>query len=325
MRASAARARWATVLVVALALGGCSGGAPGSVTPATRSPSFTAAPRDATASTAEPSTDVAAPTPAPSTPVPSTTEEPPAATPTTGPPTTTAPSSPSGPAPTSPTTPPSAQLVEAWGGQDIEAFDTDRDVVALTFDGGASDTAVDAILETLQEEGVPATFFVTGAFARAHPDSVRAMADAGHPVGNHSDTHPHFPESTNQEIRAELAAAESAIATLTGTSTAPLFRFPFGDRTPLDITVVNDAGYIPVRWTVDSLGWQGTSGGITTTTVRERVLATLRPGQVVLLHVGAHPTDGSTLDADALPGIIADLKARGYGFVTVPELLAEGP
>src|SRR5690606_12867888 len=228
-------------------------------------------------------------------------------------------------APTTPSTPPATQLVELWSGLDIESFDTERQVVALTFDGGASDAGVQDILDTLEAEDVPATFFVTGDFARAYPDSVRAMAEGGHPVGNHSDTHPHFPASTNEEIRAELAAADSAIRSLTGASTAPLFRFPFGDRTPLDITVVNRAGYIPIRWTVDTLGWQGTSGDITAAIVRQRVLDTLRPGQVVLMHVGAHPTDGSTLDADALPGVITRLRDRGYDFVTVPDLLVDGP
>lgn len=171
---------------------------------------------------------------------------------------------------------------------------------------------------------MPATFFVTGDFARAYPGGVTAIAQAGHPVGNHSDTHVSFPDSTNVQIHDELVRADAAISALTGRATAPLFRFPFGDRTPLDIEVVNDEGYVPIRWTVDTLGWQGTSEGITTDVVRERVRDTARPGQVVLMHVGAHPEDGSTLDADALPGMIADLRALGYGFTTVPQLLAEG-
>ncbi|WP_083664088.1 polysaccharide deacetylase family protein [Ornithinimicrobium sp. CNJ-824] len=236
--------------------------------------------------------------------------------------------SPTTPAPTSTT--PSVPLpdpwttVGEWAGLDVEAFDTDRAVVALTFDGGASDAALASILGTLREEGVPATFFVTGDFARAYPGGVTAIARAGHPVGNHSDTHVSFPDSTNAEIHDELVRADGAISALTGRATAPLFRFPFGDRTPLDIEVVNDEGYVPIRWTVDTLGWQGTSGGITTDVVRDRVRDTARPGQVVLMHVGAHPEDGSTLDADALPGMIADLRALGYGFTTVPRLLAEG-
>ncbi|WP_122260513.1 polysaccharide deacetylase family protein [Ornithinimicrobium cerasi] len=224
-----------------------------------------------------------------------------------------------------PTTPDVSALVRAWRGVDVEAFATERRVVALTFDGGASDTAVADILATLDREDVVATFFVTGSFARSYPESVRAIVRAGHPVGNHSDTHPSFPDSTDEEIRAELRAADGSISALTGHPTAPLFRFPFGDRTSLDIEVVNDAGYVPIRWTADTLGWKGTSGGITTAVVRDRVLSTLRPGQVVLMHVGAHPDDGSTLDADALPGMIEDLRSRGYGFVTLPDLLAEGP
>jgi peptidoglycan/xylan/chitin deacetylase (PgdA/CDA1 family) len=72
---------------------------------------------------------------------------------------------------------------------------------------------------------------------------------------------------------------------------------------------------------VDTLGWQGTSGGITAGIVLQRVLDTLTPGQIVLMHLGAHPTDGSTLDADALPQIIDELRARGYSFVTLDALL----
>ncbi|HRA04049.1 MAG TPA: polysaccharide deacetylase family protein [Arachnia sp.] len=211
--------------------------------------------------------------------------------------------------------------MKAWAGHDIEAFDTGRKVVALTFDGGASGDAVESILATLKAYGVPATFFVTGDFARAYPHLVTAIAAAGHPVGNHSDSHPYFTQTTNEEIRAELAAAESAISALTGATTAPLFRFPFGDREDLDIRVVNAAGYIPVRWTVDTLGWKGTSEGVTTALIRQRILDRLRPGQIVLMHVGAHPDDHSTLDADALPGVIEDLRARGYSFTTVPDLL----
>ena len=75
--------------------------------------------------------------------------------------------------------------------------------------------------------------------------------------------------------------------------------------------------YVAVRWTVDTLGWKGTSGGMTADKVVERVVATASSGEIVLMHVGSHPTDGSTLDADALPTIISELRQRGYGFVTI--------
>lgn len=214
-----------------------------------------------------------------------------------------------------------SSLVEEWRGQDIEVFPATQKVVALTFDGGADNSAVARIVSTLKANGVPATFFVTGDFARDFPADVRAMAQAGHPVGNHSNTHPYFTQITDAAIRAELAAAESAITALTGKPAKPLFRFPYGDRTPYDIQVVNNAGYIPIRWTVDTLGWQGTTEGITTSVIRQRVLTALQPGAIVLMHVGAHPEDGSTLDADALQGVIDDLRARGYTFTTIGTLL----
>lgn len=276
------------------------------------SPTTGASETGSAAPTASTPTPAETPTPSVSPIAPATSTPPAGATPVATPPSGTS-------APTAPTA--HAALVKAWAGHDIEAFDTGRKVVALTFDGGASGDAVESILATLKADGVPATFFVTGDFARAYPHLVTAIAAAGHPVGNHSDSHPYFTQTTNEEIRAELAAAESAISALTGATTAPLFRFPFGDREDLDIRVVNAAGYIPVRWTVDTLGWKGTSEGVTTALIRQRILDRLRPGQIVLMHVGAHPDDHSTLDADALPGVIEDLRARGYSFTTVPDLL----
>ena len=191
--------------------------------------------------------------------------------------------------------------------------------MALTFDGGSSDAAVASILSTLAAERVPATFFVTGDFARRYPGQVAAMASAGHRVGNHSDSHEHYPDLTNAQIADDLADAEAAIVTA-GASPAPWFRFPYGDRTSADVRAVNTAGYVPVRWTVDTLGWKGTSGGQTAGTVVQRVLAAARPGAIVLMHVGANPDDGTTLDAAALADLIAGLRGAGYGFVTVDRL-----
>lgn len=208
-----------------------------------------------------------------------------------------------------------------WDDTDWESFPTTRSIVALTFDGGASNAGLTSILNTLDRYDTTASFFVTGQFARAYPASVRAMAADGFPVGNHSNTHPYFSQLSNEAIRLELARAEAAIWPLTGKTTMPYLRFPYGDRTPADIDVVNGFGYVPFRWTVDTLGWQGTSGGITASIVCQRVLNTARPGQIVLMHVGSNPNDGTTLDADALPCIIEGLRARGYGFVTVEALL----
>lgn len=240
----------------------------------------------------------------------------PTATPT---PTPTASPTPT-PAPSAPTPAPT-DLPARLLGADWTRLPTTTDVVALTFDGGASDAAVSSILATLDAKDVPATFFVTGDFARRYPARLAAVAAAGHRLGNHSDTHAHYPELLDVEIEADLARAEESIVEASGgTAARPLFRFPYGDRTAADIRAVNRAGYVPVRWTVDTLGWQGTSGGVSADVVLQRVLDTATAGQIVLMHVGAHPSDGSTLDADALPRIIDELRARGYSFVTLDAL-----
>ena len=128
---------------------------------------------------------------------------------------------------------------------------------------------------------------------------------------------PKSPRDLIDEVRTGAAT----IRATTGRSPAPWFRFPFGARDDRTIRLVNEECYVAVRWTVDSLGWKGTSGGMTSATVRDRVLAAARPGMIVLMHVGANPDDGTTLDADALPSVIAGLRAKGYSFVSLPQSL----
>jgi peptidoglycan-N-acetylglucosamine deacetylase len=78
---------------------------------------------------------------------------------------------------------------------------------------------------------------------------------------------------------------------------------------------------VAVRWTVDSLGWQGTAKH-SAASVAERVINAAEPGAIVLMHVGSNPDDHSTLDADALSAIINGYQAKGYGFVTLDRLLS---
>jgi peptidoglycan/xylan/chitin deacetylase (PgdA/CDA1 family) len=226
------------------------------------------------------------------------------------------------PTPTRATAPPTG-LPARLRGKDFEAIPTSRKVVALTFDAGSTDAGLRTILATLSSNGVTGTFFVTGAFADRYPAAIRAIVAGGHRLGNHSYTHPYFTKKTDSQIATELARAEAAIRANGGTSTVPLFRFPYGDRNTRTIAAVNASGYTCVRWTVDTLGWKGTvKGGITAQTVIDRVLAGAKAGAIVMMHVGANPDDGTTLDADALPTVITQLKARGYSFATLDVLVA---
>ena len=207
-----------------------------------------------------------------------------------------------------------------FAGQDITVVPTSRKVVALTFDAGADAAAVPSIIRTLGSTCTPATFFLTGSWVREFPAQARRLS-LRYPVGNHTNTHPDLTKLTDAQIRSQVTTAAAAVKAATAYDTHPLFRFPFGARDARTIRVVNGLGYLGVRWTVDTLGWKGTSGGQSVATVVSRVLAGARNGEIVLMHVGANPDDGSTLDADALPTVIRELTARGYGFATLPELL----
>jgi peptidoglycan/xylan/chitin deacetylase (PgdA/CDA1 family) len=218
--------------------------------------------------------------------------------------------------PAAPPAPPAGRL-----GTDWTRIPTSAKVVALTFDAGANAAGLASIRATLQRTNVPATFFLTGQFVRSFPAQANEVAIAGFRLGNHSDTHPDFTTLTDTQVRSQVLTAERAVLLADGGTVRPLFRFPFGAVNSRVLADVNGLGYVSVRWTVDSLGWEGTSGGQSVASVTARVLAAAQPGEIVLMHVGSNPTDGTTLDAAALPQIISGLKARGYRFVTLDALL----
>ena len=268
--------------------------------PATASASETQTPALTTAASPPPGTSL----PAPAVPVP---VPPPAPEPTEA-------------APVPPAVPPAARFPAALAGHDVESIPGAGTVVALTFDAGANAAGLPSILQSLAAADVRATFFLTGSWAAANPGGVAAIVAGGHRVGNHSMTHPAFTGLPDVGIRDQVRSAEEAIRAV-GADPRPLFRFPFGDRDARTIATVNNLGYLPVRWSVDTLGWKGTSSGVTAQVVADRVLAGLQPGEIVLMHIGSNPDDGTTLDAAALPQVISRIRQAGYGFTTLDALL----
>jgi peptidoglycan/xylan/chitin deacetylase (PgdA/CDA1 family) len=218
-------------------------------------------------------------------------------------------------------TPPAGDVPAGLLGKDLEVMPTSRKEIALTFDGGGDDRAVAPILATLRRTATPGTFFLTGDFVQEFPASARAIA-AAHRIGNHTQSHPFLTTLGDARVRAEITSAQAAIRTATGKDPRPWFRFPAGDRDARVIADANVLGYACIRWTVDSLGWKGTTGQQSVATVTERVLAAARPGAIVLMHVGAHPKDGTILDANALDAVIAGLRAKGYTLVSLDVMLS---
>ena len=248
---------------------------------------------------------------------PNTSSVPPSTASTIGLPSTTTVTLPSTTLPTA-TTPPdqSAPYGRIW-----TRIPTTARVVALTFDAGANGDGLPSILATLHSTGVTASFFLTGNFAVTYPSLAAQVVGAGYRVGDHSIDHPYFTRLSNAQVDSEVLGAAQTIKAVSGAESAPFFRFPYGDSDVRTLAEVNRIGYAAIGWTVDTLGWKGTSRGISTAEVVRRVLANLQPGEIVLMHVGSNPADHSTLDADALPQMITEVRAAGYGFVNLDALL----
>lgn len=197
----------------------------------------------------------------------------------------------------------------------------DDKVVALTFDDGPSDPWTLRIADVLDGYGVAGTFFVVGDNADAHPEIVRELVKRGHLVGNHSQRH-RKRDAIFEWRYSELERAEGSIAGAAGVCPA-LFRPPNGFHTPWQLRAVSAHGMRTVGWDVQPSDWERPPGD----KIVQRVLERVRPGSIVLLHDGddtRRQTDRSSTVA-ALPGIIEGLRARGYRFVRVDELLSTQP
>jgi peptidoglycan/xylan/chitin deacetylase (PgdA/CDA1 family) len=200
---------------------------------------------------------------------------------------------------------------------ELVRMQTPQHVVALTFDGGGNADGAKAILAVLRREQVPATFFLTGHFVKTYPALARAIG-RHYVVGNHTVNHVELTRLSNSTVTREITEAADEIQHATGRDTHPLFRFPYGARDARTIGICHRLGYVSVRWTVDTWGWMGRALQ-TVAGARRRVLDSLVPGEIVLMHIGSS-RDHSTIDTNALPGIIRAVRARGYRFVTLRDV-----
>jgi peptidoglycan-N-acetylglucosamine deacetylase len=194
-------------------------------------------------------------------------------------------------------------------------------VVHMSFDAGADRGYAESILDTLLAEGVPASFGMTGQWAEANPDLIGRMVGEGHQLINHTWDHRSFTGlsdrrggQTADQIQSELARTEDLLVSLTGKTTKPFFRPPYGDYNDAALAATYSAGYLyNMMWTVDSAGWRR----IAPAEIVARCLRLAEPGAIILMHVGIESRDGP-----ALPAVLAGLRERGYSFVGLTDLLA---
>jgi len=210
-----------------------------------------------------------------------------------------------------------AAIPPSLRGSELDHLSTRKKDVVLTLDAGGDAVGACSILRTLQRKHVVATFFLTGRWVDQNPGLARFIGDR-YPVANHTYHHLPLSRVSDATVTREITTGARAIRRRTGQDPRPLFRFPYGDSNSHVVAIANRLGYVSIRWTVDTLGWMGGAHQSASGAVA-RVVHNLRPGAIILMHVGsAGDVDRSTVDAHALPRVIDAVRRHGYAFTAFP-------
>jgi peptidoglycan/xylan/chitin deacetylase (PgdA/CDA1 family) len=204
-----------------------------------------------------------------------------------------------------------ADKVTVWAGSAAEK------AVALTFDDGPSQYTpqIMAVLQKYQAHG---TFFVIGRWVEQHPDLVSALLAHGHEVGNHSFSHPHFPDTGRRRRQRELARTAVDLDLLGCPKQGRLFRPPYSQYDKRLKTYIGHTQRHLVLWSIDSGDWRG----LAAPAIIDNVLNRVRNGAIIIFHDGDEKGEADREPTvEALKTVVPALKAGGYRMVTVSELL----
>ena len=177
----------------------------------------------------------------------------------------------------------------------IYCVDTDKPVVALTFDSAWGTEDLNEILAILQKHNASATFFVTGEWADKNPDAIRAI-----------------PQLSKEEMAKEIQDCHNAVYNITGKDMT-LFRAPYSDWNDQVVEVAHALGYAAINQSVDSLDWKDYGVDAIIRTVCEH--KNLENGSIILLH------NGSKYTKDAIDIMLTNLEHQGYSFIPLSELI----
>ena len=194
----------------------------------------------------------------------------------------------------------------------IYSVETEEKQAALSFDAAWGNEDTQELLTILDQYDVKATFFMTGQWISKYPDDVKAILDAGHDLGNHSNSHPNMSDLSTAEMKEEIMTTHEKVKELTGYEMT-LFRPPYGDYNDAVVNAVKECGYYCIQWDVDSLDWKNYGVDPLIQTVCNH--KNLKNGSIVLMHNGGKYT------ADALESVIKGLQSQGYELVPISQLI----
>ena len=192
----------------------------------------------------------------------------------------------------------------------IYCVETSDKKVALTMNCAWNADDIDSILKTLEENQTKITFFVVGDWVDKFPDAVKKIYNAGHEIGNHSNTHPHVNNLSSDANIKEVNECCNKIEKITGSKTT-LYRAPYGEYNNTVIRSAKAASHIPIQWNLDTLDYTGLTGE----EMWNRLNGKLKSGSIILMH------NGTTHTADSLDMLLKNIKQSGYEVVKVSDLI----
>ena len=192
----------------------------------------------------------------------------------------------------------------------IYNVDTTEKQVAISFDAAWGADKTQSIMDILKEFDCSATFFLVGFWVDDYPEMAKAIADAGHEIGTHSNTHPDMVKLDKSTMKAELETSISKIKQTTGKDVS-LFRAPFGSYNNALLDTAEELGLKTIQWDGDSLDWTGLSASAITNRITSRV----KNGSIILMH------NNSDNVLDALRLTLNKLKVQGYRVTCISDLV----
>ncbi|WLR53348.1 delta-lactam-biosynthetic de-N-acetylase [Bacillus tianshenii] len=204
------------------------------------------------------------------------------------------------------------KMLEKYGS--FYLADPSKKEIYLTFDNGYENGYTERVLNVLKEKKVPATFFITGHYVKDQPELVKRMVAEGHIVGNHSWHHPDLTTVSEAKLTEELRSVEEAVAKLTPQKVMTYLRAPRGVFSERTLGLSEKLGYVNVFWSLAFVDWK-TDQQKGWKYAYDSIMRQIHPGAVMLLH------SVSSDNAEALPKVIDDLRAKGYEFKSLDDYM----
>lgn len=196
------------------------------------------------------------------------------------------------------------------GPHEVYRGNPNKKMISLMINVAWGNEYIDSILKTLERENVKATFFLDGSWLNKYPDIAKKIQAAGHEMSNHAYTHPNMSQLSRQDQYNQISKTETSLKSTLNVNNK-WFAPPSGDFNRATVQIANEQGLRTVLWTIDTVDWRKPPAD----SVVRKISLALEPGALILMH----PT---ATTRNALAGIIASAKSKGYAIGTVSETLS---